>query len=228
MQKIGIVGACGKMGRELVSICEKDPNIQIVRKITRSHRDLDFPLDMLIDFSSVTSLLDNLLLAVEKGCPIVIGTTGFKEKDHDLVQKYAKKIPIFYAENFSLGIAITKKLVQQVYQFFGQEQTIDISETHHLEKKDKPSGSAIALNKLVDNKATVISYRRPKVVGNHTIVFSLEEQEIEIAHRAKTRTVFAKGAVECAKFLHRKPAGLYNMDDYVREINGKCLLMSGC
>lgn len=198
--KIGLIGHAGRLGKVIAAL---HPEILPVLKSTpRAFLDCD----VLIDVSSHQALEENL----KANKPMVIGTTG--HLSFDLIQKAAQTLPIFYAANFSLGIAILSKLVKYVNEHFPAD--VDLIETHHTGKKDAPSGTALTLAKTVPN-ATIHSIRSGGTIGEHTLIFNNRQEKITLSHQAHTREAFAKGALAAAQFLIGKPAGLYTMDNLI-------------
>jgi len=195
--KIGLIGANGKLGKTITKL-EK------VIEISRSTDRAKIECDVLIDVSSPEALLENL----SANKPIVIGTTG--HKNLEAIQKGAETLPIFYAPNFSLSIALLKKLSLEIAKYF--PENIDLIETHHTEKKDAPSGTALLLAQNLPG-TKIQSIRSGNVIGEHTLIFSSPEEKITLSHEALTRDLFAKGALAAAHFLIGKPPGLYTMDN---------------
>lgn len=216
--KLGIIGAQGRMGKEVFALASQDKSIQLILSIsTKEEINEILPVDIMIDFSTKEALLDNLILAKKLNCPIVIGTTGFEEKERNLLIEAAQKIPVFWAPNFSLGMAAllhVTKLLSSLLQGF----TPHIEETHHTKKKDSPSGSALALKKALKQgnpniNPLIESFRIDGVIGKHSVFFVSKEEEITLSHQANSRTVFAKGSLTAAKFLATQEPGLYGMND---------------
>ncbi len=152
------------------------------------------------------------------GKAMVIGTTGLSEADAQTIAATSKKIPIVFSPNMSVGVNLLFKLVADAAKVLGHEYHVEIVEAHHTEKKDSPSGTAKELAKLVkgykaDAHVPIESIREEGIVGEHTITFDSPVDTIEITHSAKTRDIFAKGALEAAKFLAGKTGGLYTMKD---------------
>ena len=141
---------------------------------------------------------------------MVIGTTGIDVAE---LKTASKSIPIFYAPNFSLGMALLKRAAAEIARSFPSEAHIDLIETHHAGKKDAPSGSALSLAAAVDREVKIHSLRSGGIIGEHSLQFNTAEERIEIFHQVHTRDAFAKGALEAALFLMGKPAGLYGMDE---------------
>ena len=196
--------------------------------------------DVIIDFSNAKAI-DGLLNYVEaKKIPVVLCTTGLSEEQLQRVEKVSKEVAVLKSANMSLGINTIMKLLQQAVQVFAPAgYDVEIVEKHHNQKLDAPSGTAIALadsmNEVMDHQYEYIydrSQRRQKrdakelgisavrggtIVGEHEVIFAGTDEVIEIKHTAYSKAVFAKGAVEAAKFLAGKPAGLYDMSHVISE-----------
>lgn len=225
---IGISGISGKMGQALCELISKDPSLELiggVRRTTENGPDnfksnlltLVEKADILIDFSSF-EILEELLFAVEKySKPIVIGTTGLLPSHLDLLKKCAKQVAILYSPNFSPGVALCKKIIKMAPQALKDYFKISILETHHKKKKDKPSGTALMLKEIIEKDRNISvpirSIRRGEVVGKHKIIYTSDEEKLEINHEAFSRNTFAKGALIAAKFLVAKKPGLYSIED---------------
>ncbi len=202
--------------------------------------DCNVDADVIIDFSNAKAI-DGLLDYVEaKKMPVVLCTTGLSEEQLRRVEKVSKEVAVLKSANMSLGINTIMKLLQQAVQVFAPAgYDVEIVEKHHNQKLDAPSGTAIALadsmNEVMDHQYEYIydrSQRRQKrdakelgisavrggtIVGEHEVIFAGTDEVIEIKHTAYSKAVFAKGAVEAAKFLAGKPAGLYDMSHVISE-----------
>lgn len=202
--------------------------------------DCNVDADVIIDFSNAKAI-DGLLDYVEaKKMPVVLCTTGLSEEQLQRVEKVSKEVAVLKSANMSLGINTIMKLLQQAVQVFAPAgYDVEIIEKHHNQKLDAPSGTAIALadsmNEVMDHQYEYIydrSQRRQKrdakelgisavrggtIVGEHEVIFAGTDEVIEIKHTAYSKAVFAKGAVEAAKFLAGKPAGLYDMSHVISE-----------
>ena len=202
--------------------------------------DCNVDADVIIDFSNAKAI-DGLLDYVEaKKMPVVLCTTGLSEEQLQRVEKVSKEVAVLKSANMSLGINTIMKLLQQAVQVFAPAgYDVEIVEKHHNQKLDAPSGTAIALadsmNEVMDHQYEYIydrSQRRQKrdakelgisavrggtIVGEHEVIFAGTDEVIEIKHTAYSKAVFAKGAVEAAKFLAGKPAGLYDMSHVISE-----------
>jgi len=187
--------------------------------------------DMVIDFSHHTAVADVLDYAKKNGCAAVIGTTGHTAEEKELIYKAAEEIPVFYSGNMSLGIAVLCRLARQAAASF-PDADIEIVEIHHNRKVDAPSGTAHMLfnairqarpdaveicgrageGKRKKNEVGVASLRLGTVVGVHEVHIHTGSQCLTLRHEAVTRAMLADGAVDAARFMEGKPAGLYDME----------------
>ena len=229
-------GCNGKMGQCITGICAQDPDIEIVAGIdTYDGIKNDYPV-----FASLNECTVDALLAygVEKQIPIVLCTTGLSEQQLSDVEKAYEKVAILKSANMSLGINTLMELLKKAAQVFAPAGfDMEIVEKHHNQKLDAPSGTALALadsmNEALDEAYTytydrsqkrqkrdkyeigISSVRGGNIVGEHEVIFAGQDEVIEFKHTAYSKAVFAKGAVEAAKFLKGKPAGHYDMADVI-------------
>ncbi len=203
-----------------------------------SIRDCDVAADVIIDFSTAAAMDDLLEYAISKQIPVVLCTTGLSEQQLAKVKDAETKVAILKSANMSLGINTIMKLLQDAVKVFGPAgYDVEIVEKHHNLKLDAPSGTALALadsmNEAMDHQYEYIfdrSGRRQRrdakelgisavrggtIVGEHEVLFAGTDEVIEIKHTAYSKAVFAKGAVEAAKFLKGKEAGHYEMQDVI-------------
>jgi 4-hydroxy-tetrahydrodipicolinate reductase len=207
--KIGLIGANGRLGQEILVLC--DSPVLFTRE---SPCREDPEIDVYIDVSSKEALSHNLSIALLSKKPIVIGTTGHENLSK--IIEASHQIPIFYTPNFSLGLALMRKLASELSLKFHQDAQIDLIETHHNKKKDAPSGSALLLAQSIHPKPVQIhSIRSGQVTGSHIIFFNHPEENITISHEAHNRVPFAKGALQAAAFLKESPPGFYGMDQLI-------------
>ena len=187
--------------------------------------------DMVIDFSHHTAVADVLDYAKANGCAAVIGTTGHTAEEKELIYAAAKEIPVFYSGNMSLGIAVLCRLARQAAAYF-PDADIEIVEIHHNRKVDAPSGTAHMLfnairqarpdavevcgrageGKRKKNEVGVASLRLGTVVGVHEVHIHTGSQCLTLRHETVTRAMLADGAVDAARFMEGKTAGLYDME----------------
>ena len=190
--------------------------------------------DLIIDFSHHTAISDVLSYARKIGCGVVVGTTGHTAEEKALIYEAAKELPVFYSGNMSLGIAVLCRLAKEAARYF-PDADIEIVEVHHNRKVDAPSGTAHMLfnaikevrpeatehcgrsgeGKREKNEIGVSSLRMGNVVGIHEVHICAGSQTLTLRHEAVTRTMLAEGAVDAARFMVGKPAGLHNMDALV-------------
>jgi len=192
--------------------------------------------DVIIDFSSPKDLIQMLDFAKRESIGIVLCTTGFSKEELVLIKETAKEIPILRSANMSVGINLMTKLIQEAAKVLTDAGfDIEIVEKHHNKKVDAPSGTALALadamNEVLNNEydykydRTAQREMRSKkeigfctvrggtIVGEHEVIFAGTDEVIEIKHTAYSKAIFAKGAVQAAKYIPGKPAGMYSMND---------------
>lgn len=230
--------AAGDEQVEIVAGIDVYDGIQNPYPVFADIKDCTVEADVIIDFSTAKAVDGLLDYVEEKRIPVVLCTTGLSEAQLNRVSEVAGKAAVLKSANMSLGINTIMKLLQQAVQVFGPAgYDVEIVEKHHNQKLDAPSGTAIALadsmNEVMDHQYEYIydrSQRRQKrdakelgisavrggtIVGEHEVLFAGTDEVIEIKHTAYSKAVFAKGAVEAAKYLAGKPAGLYNMSDVI-------------
>jgi 4-hydroxy-tetrahydrodipicolinate reductase len=179
---------------------------------------LEKEIDIIIDFSSPESSMSVLEDARSRKIPIIIGTTGFNESQLKEINKISSEIPVLLAPNTSSGIAVLKTIITNSRALFSEDSIIEIEETHHEEKKDSPSGTALDLKETIsshfpNSEITVESFREGTNPGEHTIRVKLANESIELTHKAEDRSIFASGALIGARWLLSRPKGLYRMHD---------------
>lgn len=214
--RIGLIGSQGKMGLRLLSFIEKSQDFSLAWQLhSKSPRDGLPPADAIIDFSSPEALKDNLWLAQRSSTPIVIGTTGIGNEGKAALEASSSLIPVFWAPNFSIGIEFLKQTIETFASCLQKKFSPKIIETHHVHKKDSPSGSALALAESLlvswGEKPPIESVRLGNVIGKHTVVFSSEYEILSLEHESLSRDVFAEGALHAVNFLINQPPGLYGM-----------------
>ncbi len=264
MVKVIISGIMGRMGKTIAKLAYEDRDIEIVAGIESpdcAHyhntvgevigvNDLKAPItsdlsevidlgDVIIDFANNTeAVLGHLRLAAadKNKKAMVIGTTGFNDKEVEEIKKLSQDIPVVFAPNMSIGVNLLFKLVQEAAKVLKNKGfDIEVIEMHHRYKKDAPSGTAVKLvdilkeetgisrviygreghyeNGRPSDEIAVFALRGGDVVGEHTVIFAGLGERIELTHKASSRDIFAKGAVEASKWVKGKPPGLYDMMD---------------
>lgn len=195
--------------------------------------------DVIIDFSSPAALKAELDWAVKNNCPVVLASTGYSADDLKLIDETAKRIAVFKTGNFSLGINLLVKLVKKAAETLGDGFDIEIIERHHNQKVDAPSGTALMLAEsarsafedgkpLLNGRDGIVGKRGKEIglhavrggtiVGEHEVMFAGEDEIITLSHSARSKKVFAVGAIRAAKWLVGKPAGKYDMNDVLENL----------
>ena len=191
--------------------------------------------DVAIDFTLHTAVPAKARLAAELGKPMVIGTTGLDDSETAAVRAAAAKVPIVWAPNMSLGVNLLFALVSKAAAVLGPDYLVEIEETHHVHKKDAPSGTALRLGERIaagrgvdfravmhhvdeesdapaqPGKITIRSHRIGEVVGDHTVVFKNEAETVELTHHAWSRDALAMGALYATRWVVGHAPGLYDM-----------------
>ncbi len=243
MVKVVLLGY-GQMGKMIASLAE-DMDVEIVAKLDMSDdiNSLDkIDFDVAIDFTIPMSVEDNFNKIMSLGKSYVIGTTGWYDKiDHFKADTEAANGSCVWGSNFSIGMQTFYKIIENAGKFIDKidEYDISVNEIHHRRKKDSPSGSAIAIaNILLDNierktdieeetcheqidknAIHVSSTRLGAVTGTHTVYFDSQADTIELTHRAKNRTGFAKGALVAAKWIAGRK-GFYSFNEVIDDLMG--------
>jgi 4-hydroxy-tetrahydrodipicolinate reductase len=262
MVKIAVAGAAGRMGSRITALSKEYEGLQLTGAFEKKgHKDIGKDIgtvvgigntgvtlvdslesiidsvDLIIDFTTISSTKENIKLTSSKGKAMVIGTTGFSKDDLKEISELTKKIPCVMASNMSMGVNLLLKILQDIARVLGDDYDIEIIEAHHRLKKDAPSGTALkmaqviadAVNRNLDEVAVyarkgimgertkkeigIQTIRAGDIVGEHTVIFGGLGERIEITHKASSRDTFARGALKAALWLSGKPAALYDMQD---------------
>jgi 4-hydroxy-tetrahydrodipicolinate reductase len=265
MLKIGLVGASGKMAsyllKEITNSNEMELSYALVRPYSphlgkdigeffdqkplgilfTDNIDMWDKIDVVIDFSK-----NDISLKIARECAKhhkihIIGTTAIDDDQQKLLTEYAKNCPIVFSFNMSFGINLLADLVYEVASKLGTEYDIEILETHHRNKKDAPSGTALMLGEaaargrniqLVDKKIldrSTLSTKRTKgdigfasirggeSIFEHHVMFIADNERIELSHKANSRIIYAQGAIKAAIWASNQPYGLYSMKDVMER-----------
>ena len=227
-----IHGASGRMGQALLRLAAEQPALYAVAAaVTRrapaqrvvggvphfAATELSGapPFDVAIDFSLPEGFDPILALCVERGAPLVSGTTGIDAAQQGALAKAATRIPLVWATNFSLGVAVLVELVERAASAL-PGWDVDIVESHHVHKKDAPSGTALTLGQAAGSAGQPVHYaslRAGDIVGEHTVQFAGLGERIELTHRATHRDIFARGALHVARALVERAPGAYRVRD---------------
>jgi 4-hydroxy-tetrahydrodipicolinate reductase len=259
--RLAVHGASGRMGIEVLRAARVRSDCTVAATLVRAASgwvgeplslaigadapDLDFiaaldpdtAVDAIIDFSTPDALATPLAIALERRIALVCGTTGLSIEQMDELKDAAGRIPILWSANFSLGVALLKRMAAMAAAQLGPDFDAEILEVHHRHKKDAPSGTALALGRAIAdarrqafddvarytregigesrsrNEIGFAVMRAADVVGEHTVMFASEGERLELTHRANSRSIFASGAVRSAVWLARQRAGWYDITD---------------
>jgi len=234
MVKVAISGICGKMGRRILNIAKDTDEVKVVLGLESSgHPDVGKKIDdvqvlddiqkinecdCLIEFTTPDATISHLKSLVNNKKPVVIGTTGLTDAQQDELKEASKIIPVVLAPNMSVGVNLLFELVKSAAAILKGYEVL-VSEAHHIHKKDAPSGTAKKIAQIINGEGLglktedIESVREDEIVGDHKIVFDSPVDRIELAHSAKTRDIFAEGAVKAALWIVSKEPGLYSMKD---------------
>lgn len=245
MIRILLSGANGRMGRAITGLVEAADDLTITHFVDlgEGFEDPDAvsgdEVDVSVDLSSPEGTRKILAWSVAHKKPLVIGTTGLTADDHLKIDEAAKTIPVLQASNLSRGVNILFKLLESAAAMT-RDADIEIIELHHNKKKDAPSGTALEMGRIISdvqserglneregrsglvgarpkNEICYHSVRCGDAVGEHTAIFGYDGERLEITHRASSRSVLAKGAVEALRFIAGKEPGRYSMRDVIDE-----------
>ena len=246
---LAITGGLGKMGQQIINSSKKDRKFKIISitenkilnkkiiglELKTNSKNAFRKAEVIIDFSTPTCTLEILKIASVLKKKVVIGTTGFSNKQEKLIKKYSKKIPILKAGNMSLGVNLLVYLTEIASRSLGNNFLSKVYEVHHKHKKDHPSGTALMLGKGIavgkkldlskimgkkylnkksfpfSKKTNFNSLRKGKVVGEHEVKFSSGKEIITLNHESFDRALYSEGALTAAKWLINKKPGLYSM-----------------
>ena len=245
MTELIVNGAAGRMGRMIDEAVEARPDaFHIAARADAKGgagmfaglKDYGGPAGVVLDFSNHAATRDLLDFCLDRGCPVVIATTGQTEAEMDAIRAASERIPVFYSANMSVGIAVLADMAKRAAAAFPQAD-IEIVEVHHNQKLDVPSGTALLLGRAIQEArpgATLLigrhengkrtaeeigvhSLRLGNEVGIHEILISTGNETLTLRHQAVSRALFAEGALAAAAFLKDRPAGFYSMKDLLNE-----------
>jgi len=209
--KYGLIGASGKMGKEIISLMNENEN-ELVFKYDIDGESFSEKPEVLIDFSLPAVLGKTIEYALKFKSPLIIGTTGFNEVQLKQIREFSEKIPVVQSYNFSVGMQM---LIQSAVLLKEKltDWDIEISEIHHRFKKDKPSGTAIMIKNALGREVNISSLRLGNVAGEHSVSFGGLGETLTITHSALSRRTFAEGVLRAVKFIVDKEKGFYTIKD---------------
>jgi len=257
-----VCGAAGRMGRLLVALAREDPHFAVVGAVEApGHPALGRdagevaggaalgvalvaelgPIcgadQVVLDFTAPEAALAHARVAAECGAGLVVGTTGLQGEEDRQLRAHAGRTRAVIAPNMSVGVTVLAELVAQTARLLGDGFEAEIVELHHHDKKDAPSGTALALGRAVAaargqeftrvgvlarqglvgararHEIGVVALRAGDVVGDHTVVFGGLGERLELVHRAQSRECLARGALRAARWVASQPSGVYSMRD---------------
>lgn len=263
--RVALVGCNGRMGKMLIEAVANNPATRLTVaterpgaavigmdvgeingvgalgvKIVADLVHVVDQFDVIIDFTRPEATLSHLQLAVAHGKRIVIGTTGFDDAGKVAIAAAAQQIGVVFASNYSVGVNLVFKLLEQAARVMGDYTDIEIIEGHHRHKVDAPSGTALSMGEVVaktlgrdlkecavygregitgERERSTIGFstiRAGDLVGEHTVMFADIGERVEITHKASSRATFANGAARAAVWLQQQTPGLYDMQDVLQ------------
>ena len=243
----GCCGRMGRFVADIVKNrrdCEIVAGIDIVDDsslgfpVFQSYSEVNVVADVIIDFSNPALLSSTLEYAVANKVALVLATTGLTDEQIKDVEEASEAIPVFFSYNYSMGVSLICELSKIAAKVLGNGFDVEIVEAHHNQKLDAPSGTAIMLGNAVKeelpdayfeydrhskrqkrngNEIGIHSIRGGTIVGEHSVMFAGNDEIVTISHSARSRAIFATGAVNAAVYLTDKENGMYNMSDLVRN-----------
>jgi 4-hydroxy-tetrahydrodipicolinate reductase len=262
MIRIAVIGATGRMGQTLVRLISEAEGLELAGAVTEPGdpaigsdagdlvrglssgvqitEDIGAALansQVAIDFTSPAAADATIAHCVDREVALVMGTTGLSAQQHTALTEAGRHIGVVYGRNMSVGVNVLTELVSLASRALGREYDVEITEAHHRNKLDAPSGTALQLGEAVaSERGTTLAesatydrhgaealrapgsigfsaVRAGSIVGDHTVMFVSDEEIIELKHRALDRQLFARGALRAAQWLHEKPNGLYTMNN---------------
>ncbi len=230
-------GSKGRMGRTIIACAKADPAVSVAAAIDIGD-DLAAAIarcDVVIEFSHHTATAQVAAACAGNRKALVIGTTGHTDEEIGKIRAVSRDVPVVFAPNFSVGVNALFWLAGKAVEVLGPDFDIEVVEMHHRLKKDAPSGTAKRLVEILaearrlnyaeharhgregmvgertNSEIGVHAVRGGDVVGDHTVIFAGQGERIELTHKASSRETFAKGAIRAAKWVARRPPGLYDM-----------------
>ncbi len=243
----GCCGKMGRFVADTVknrNDCEIVAGIDIVDDSTlgfpvfANYDEVNIKADVIIDFSNISLLPSMLSYATKTKTAVVLATTGLSDEQINSVNEASKIVPVFFSYNMSLGVSLLCELSKIAAKVLGTGFDVEIIEAHHNQKLDAPSGTAIMLGNAIKeempdayfeydrhskrekrhkNEIGIHAVRGGTIVGEHQVMFAGNDEIVTLSHSARSRAIFANGAVNAAVFLEGKDAGIYNMSDLVNN-----------
>jgi 4-hydroxy-tetrahydrodipicolinate reductase len=235
--KIIMVGAKGRMGQAILRLAKSSADFEVVGEVDQGDdlTSLVPSCDAIIDFSHHSTTLGVAELAAKHGKALAVGTTGHSDEVKKQILAFGSKTALIFASNYSVGVNTLFYLTQKAAQILAPRgYDIEVVEMHHHHKKDAPSGTAKTLVEILaaemenpvfqhgregdvgarkPNEIGIHALRGGDVVGDHTVMFAIDGERVELTHKASSRDTFASGALAAARFLKGQKPGVYVMAD---------------
>lgn len=234
-----INGSKGRMGQTLIACAKEMPELQVTGEIDAGDNfaAAATKADAIIDFSHHSIIEPILARCLDGKKTLVIGTTGYTDRQVEAIRHAAAHMPIVFAPNYSVGVNTLFWLTRKAAEILGPGFDLEVVEMHHRLKKDAPSGTAKRLAEILaevreleynkdirhgrqgivgertNTEIGVHAIRGGDVVGDHTVIYAAQGERVELTHKASSRETFARGALRAAVWAHGRPAGLYDMQD---------------
>ena len=249
MKNISILvcGVNGAMGKSVVDCASNTDHVTVVAGYDKVSND-NYPFSVYTDLSEIKENIQGVIdfshsnvaksiaeYCVENKLPLVSATTGIDNETEEYYHEISNLIPVFRSKNFSYGISVMKKLIEQATKLLFEDYDIELIDAHHNKKADAPSGTAQMLLESIENSSdkqyemlygrhgndskrnkneiTVHALRGGTIVGDHTVMYAGEDEIISISHKALSKKVFAVGALKAMQFIVQRENGYYSMDD---------------
>ena len=237
MGKVVTACAAARSDCRIVAGVDIAPDPSLPFPVFASAEQCDVKADVIIDFSHPSALDGVLAYAKRTKTPLLVATTGLSDAQQAQLREAASDIAVFFSGNMSLGICLLMQLAKVAASVLGTDFDVEIVEKHHRRKLDAPSGTALMLADAVSagmesapqyvytrhdrrtqrpqNEIGISAVRGGTIVGEHEIIFAGQDEILTLSHSARSRDLFAVGAINAALFLHKQPSGFYNMSDVV-------------
>ncbi len=213
--KYGLIGTSGRMGKEISAVFDEAGHELVFSYDIDGITEKDTP-EMIVDFSLPVAFAATMQYVIKYKCPLVIGTTGLDSAQMNELQELSSSVAIVQSFNFSLGVQMMLRCIEAVKPHL-KGWDVEISETHHRFKKDKPSGTALMMKTSLGKDAPISSLRLGNVAGDHKITFASLGETFSIEHSATSRRTFAEGVLSSANYVINKQAGLYSFKDVIDD-----------
>jgi len=236
MIKLGVAGVCGRMGRRIFELASHDRDFDLTLALEKKGtpmigRDMGklkissspdglFLIDCFIDFTTPEATESHLDYIAKYKKAAVLGTTGLNETQLKKVEEVSRVVPIVFSPNMAIGVNVLFAILPELAKRLGPDYSVEIIEVHHKAKKDAPSGTAKKFGQILaeatQKEIPTHAIRLGDIIGDHNIIFCGNSERIEIKHQAHSRDLFALGALKAAKWVVKRPAGLYSMQDVLK------------